>query len=45
MSTKYFNVMIDDKLLKLFRKKLLNEIEFKKLCKLSSIIFFTHNEK
>ncbi len=39
-----FNAIIDGKLLKLFRKKLLNKIEFKELCKLSSITFFTPNE-
>ena len=44
MSKIFFNATVDDNLLKLFRKKLLNEKEFNELCKLSSIDFFTPNE-
>ncbi len=44
MSQMSFNATVDDNLLKLFRKKLINEKEFKELCKLSSITFFAPSE-
>lgn len=39
MSQKSFNVKIDDYLLKLFRKRLLEDKEFKELCQMCSINF------
>lgn len=44
MSQMSFNATVDDNLLKLFRKKLINEKEFKELCKLTSITFFAPSE-